>query len=261
MRYLILLSTFYKNALLGELEYRANFVVNVLMSGFWLFWSVFGLQIYFNHTNAMGGWSYDEALVVVGLFFIGHGYMDAFLQPNISLIGDHIRLGTLDFILTKPVNSQFLASMRTISFWRLGDILLGFGIVALALARLHVSVTWSDALIFGLMLVAAAIMLYGIWMLLVTSAFWFVRVDNITELFSAFYEAARFPVSVYRGFMQILLTFIVPIAFITTFPAAALINKLEPQYALMAVALALALFVLSAAFWKFALRFYTSASS
>src|SRR5713101_5496799 len=124
MRYFRLLKTFYKNALLAEMEYRANFVVNVLMSLFWLFWAVFGLQVYFSHAQTLGGWTYDEALVVVGLFYLANGYMQAVLQPNISLIADHIRLGTMDFILTKPVNSQFLASLRTITFWRVADILL-----------------------------------------------------------------------------------------------------------------------------------------
>jgi ABC-2 type transport system permease protein len=57
------------------------------------------------------------------------------------------------------------------------------------------------------------------------------------------------------------LTFIVPVAFITTFPAAALIHKLEPVYALYGIGFALALLLLSAWFWKFALRFYASASS
>jgi len=136
-----------------------------------------------------------------------------------------------------------------------------FEIVAYSVVLVGASLLLYALHFFGSVYLAAAIILYAIWMMLVTSAFWFVRVDNITELFSAFYEAARFPVSVYRGWMQILLTFIVPIAFITTFPAAALINKLEPAYAVIAVALALALFLLSAAFWRFALRFYSSASS
>ena len=69
------------------------------------------------------------------------------------------------------------------------------------------------------------------------------------------------PITVYRGPVRVVLTFVVPIAFMTTFPAAALINKLEWVYALIGVALALTLFALSAFFWRFALRSYSSASS
>jgi ABC-2 type transport system permease protein len=261
MRYFKLLKTFYKNALLTELEYRANFVVNILMSMFWLGWSLIGLQVYFNHTQTIGGWTYDEALIVVGLFHLANGYMQAFLQPNIAEIGNHIRLGTLDFILTKPVNSQFFVSLRTMVFWRLADIALGLGIVVFAIVRAGFAVTWLDVVLFSVMTLAGALMVYALWLMLVTTAFWLVRVENITELFYAFYEAARFPVGAYRGAAQMFLTFIVPVAFITTFPAAALIRKLEPVYAVYGIGFACALFLLSAWFWKFALRFYASASS
>ncbi|MBI5876746.1 MAG: ABC-2 family transporter protein [Chloroflexi bacterium] len=261
MRYFRLLATFYKNALLSELEYRTNFVVNVLMSVFWLFWSLIGLQVYFNHTSQIGGWSYDEAMIVVGLFQLANGYMQAFLQPNISEIGNHIRNGTMDFILTKPVNSQFLASTRTVVLWRLLDIVMGLVIVVYALWHMGASVSPGAVALFVLMLAAAAVILYALWLMLVTTAFWLVRVDNISELIYAFYEAARYPVSVYRGALQMFLTFIIPIAFITTIPAAALVSRLDAGSALYGIAMAIALFFASAAFWRFALRFYASASS
>ena len=57
MRYFRLLKTFYKNALLAELEYRANFFVNIVTNLFWLAWSVIGLQVFFNHTERIGGWT------------------------------------------------------------------------------------------------------------------------------------------------------------------------------------------------------------
>ena len=88
-----------------------------------------------------------------------------------------------------------------------------------------------------------------------------MRIDNIIEVFNSFYEAGRYPISVYRGAVRIFLTFIVPIAFITTIPAAALVDKLDPAYAVYSVALALILFALGAWFWRFALRSYSSASS
>jgi ABC-2 type transport system permease protein len=261
MRYLRLLYTFYKNALLEELEYRANFVVNVLTNLFWLFWAIVALQVYFSHTQTIGGWTFDEALLVVGMFNFANGFMEAFLRPNVGELGDHVRLGTLDLLLTKPINSQFLVSARKLSFWRITDMLLGLGVMAFALAQMNVALTWLNLVTFVAMAAAAGMMLYAISFMLSTSALWFVRIDNILEVFNAFYEAGRFPITVYRGAVRIFLTFVVPIAFMTTFPAAALIDKLEWSYALLAVAFGSALFVLSAWFWRFALRFYASASS
>ena len=104
-------------------------------------------------------------------------------------------------------------------------------------------------------------MVYSLWLLLVTLAFWFVRVDNFAEIFWTFYEAGRFPVYVYRGTLRFILTFIVPIAFLTTFPAAALLGELSRIYIVGAVIMAAALFYASVRFWRYAIRFYSSASS
>jgi ABC-2 type transport system permease protein len=97
--------------------------------------------------------------------------------------------------------------------------------------------------------------------MMVTLAFWFVKVDNLAELFNAFYEAGRFPISVYRGLLRAFLTFVIPIAFITTIPAATLLGRAGTTDITWALALAAVLFVFSNRFWNFALRHYSSASS
>ena len=74
-------------------------------------------------------------------------------------------------------------------------------------------------------------------------------------------ETGRFPINFYRGWIRAALTVIVPVAFMTTFPAQALLGRLEWWLAIVAVGLAAILFVLASAFWRFALRYYTGASS
>jgi ABC-2 type transport system permease protein len=54
---------------------------------------------------------------------------------------------------------------------------------------------------------------------------------------------------------------VVPVAFLTTFPAQALLGRLEDWIAVVSVVLAVLLFVVARAFWRFALRHYTGASS
>jgi ABC-2 type transport system permease protein len=199
--------------------------------------------------------------VVVGLFQVFSGLIEALLRPNIQAIIEHIRKGTLDFILLKPVDSQFFVSTRQFVFWKLLDMLIGFAVIIYALLRLQIVPSPGSVALFGLMLILGAIMLYSVWIALITSAFWFVRVDNISELVYSFFEAGRFPVGVFRGVVRFALTFVVPIAFMTTFPAAVLLDKLDWRYLWLSGPLALGLFSLSVWFWRFALRFYTSASS
>ncbi len=187
--------------------------------------------------------------------------MESFLRPNVGAVIEQIRDGTFDFVLTKPLNAQFISSLRNIVVWRLVDVVIGLVVIAYALGQLHVTPTTTQIGFFILMLLAGIVIVYSIWLVMVSFAFWFVKIDNITELFYAFYEAGRYPVTIYRGLVRVLLTFIVPIAFVTTFPASALLGRIDQTMTFTGFALAIGLFIASNRFWNFAIRYYASASS
>lgn len=260
-RYLKLLSIYYRSGLLAEMEYRANFLTNLAMSVVWGLWVLGSVTIFYYHRNTLGGWTLDQVLLVVGLWEIFSGVQGAILTPNVTRMVEHIQEGTLDFVLLKPANSQFLATVTASSMLKFVDVAVGFLLIGIGLGRLHYLPSLYDVLTFLVLISAGVVMVYSLWLLLTTLAFWFVRVDNFTEIFGTFYEAGRFPISVYRGSLRFILTFIVPIAFLTTFPAATLLGVLSRAYVFGAVGMAAVLFYVSARFWRYAIRFYSSASS
>lgn len=262
VRYLRLLGVFWKSTVLYELEYRANFVVNTLVSLAWLGWSLAGVWVFFLHRDRIGDWTYYQAMVVLALFLLFNGVLGAFMRPNVEELMEHIRTGTLDFLLTKPVNSQFHATLRQLAVWNFPDLLIGLAVLIYALMQLGVQPSLAQVVLFVVLLLAATLMLYSLVLMLVTSAFWFVQVNNILELLFAFYETGRFPVAVYPQWLRAVLTFIVPIAFITTVPAEVVLDRLvDPRLVAYALGMALVLFVGSGWFWRYAVRRYSSASS
>ncbi len=261
MRYLRLLAIFYRYSILKELEYRVNFLANAFMSFFWLAWAIVGISVFFLYRNKMGDWTYPEVLMVVGLFTFFNGVMESLLRPNIGAIIEQIRDGKFDFVLTKPVNSQFISSLRNIVVWRLVDVIIGLGLIVYALNLLGISPTLDRIAVFAIMLVCAIFIVYSLWLAMSSLAFWFVRIDNVTELFYAFYEAGRYPVTIYRGVVRGLLTFVVPVAFVTTYPASALLGRLDSATAWMGVIFAVVFLAASNRFWNFAVKHYSSASS
>ncbi|MEW5720038.1 MAG: ABC-2 family transporter protein [Chloroflexota bacterium] len=261
MRYLKLLAIFYRYSILKELEYRVNFLANVFMNVFWLAWAIIGVSVFFLHRDKMGDWTYPEVLMVVGLFTFFNGMMESLLRPNIGAVIEQIRDGTFDFVLAKPVNAQFIASLRNVVVWRLADVIIGLGLIVYALNLLGILPTPDRIAVFAIMLASAVFIVYSLWLAMSSLAFWFVRIDNVTELFYAFYEAGRYPVTIYRGVVRALLTFIVPIAFITTFPASALLGRLDSTTAWIGVIFAVVFLMASSRLWNFAVRHYSSASS
>jgi ABC-2 type transport system permease protein len=260
-RYTSLLGLFARNSLQIALEYRADFVVSMFQSSFWLIWGVVGTLIFFRFTGTIGGWTLPQVLLVVGLFRIFEGVIDGIMRPNITRIVEYIQKGTLDFILLKPVDSQFMASLRQINLITIPDFLVGAALMSYGLWMLGHVPSLLQALAFALLLLCGVLIAYGLWMMLVTTAFWLVRVENIAELLTAIYETGRFPVTAFGTGIRIALTFVIPIAFLTTFPAAALLGTLEPVYLILAPLMAALLILASRSFWRFALRSYTSASS
>ena len=117
---------------------------------------------------------------------------------------------------------------------------------------------------FVLMLFAASVIVYALWLMLATLCFWFVRIQNIEMIFWNVFEAGRFPIMIYPGWLQWTLTYLIPLAFITTIPAGALLGATDevlPHAAWWACGLAAVMFYVASRFWRFGLRFYTGASA
>ncbi len=261
MSYIRLLGIWYRNCLLQELEYRVNFVANILMSIFWVAWAVLGISIFFLHRDRLGDWSFPQVLMVAALYTLFNGLMDALWRPNVGAVIGQIRDGSFDFVLAKPINPQFVSSLQRIVIWRFADVVIGLGLIVYALRLMQVSPTAEQIGVFIVMLAIGTIITYSMWLVMVSLAFWFVKIDNITGLFSAFYEAGRYPISIYPGLVRALLTFLVPVAFVTTFPVKALVGELELATAIEGAVLAFIFFFVSNRFWNYALRHYASASS
>jgi ABC-2 type transport system permease protein len=111
-----------------------------------------------------------------------------------------------------------------------------------------------------LTLAAAAVVVYALWVALMSLAFWFVSVENLSVLFDAVYEGARYPVSAYPGALRFVFVYLIPIAWTTTIPASALTGRLEPGFALVAAVVAGVVFALTRLLWRTALKRYAGAS-
>ncbi|MBD2178918.1 ABC-2 family transporter protein [Pseudanabaena sp. FACHB-1998] len=258
-RYLKTLRLFWAAAIAAELEYRINFAIAALSSIFNLVGSLFGLFLFYRNGYNFAGWRWEEAIIVLGIFTILEGFSATFLAPNLSKIVDHVQNGTLDFVLLKPISSQFWLSARVISPWGVPNLVFGWGILLYAGGQLGLGL--GNYLVCLIPLAFGCMSLYSIWFMLGATSIWFIKIYNVTEVLRGLMEAGRYPMAAYPASYRFFFTFIVPIAFLTTVPSEALLGRAEPVWILGSMFLAIALLYASNKFWKFALRFYTSASS
>ena len=261
MNTLRLIWTFFRIGVMGEAAYRVNFVIQLFQSLLGLVTALGGLAVVFAYTDTLGGWRPDEVVALVGVYILVGGVIGVVIQPSMEALIEGVHDGSLDFTLTMPEDAQLLASIQDVDIWELLNILLGFGVLGVALGRLGEQVGVLQAAVFGLMVLAGGAIVYAFWLILATLSFWLVRVENILVIFQSVYEAGRWPVSLYPSWLRFGLTFLVPVAFAVTVPAEALTGRLTWPTGLGAVGLAAALLVVSRVFWKLGLRNYSGASA
>ena len=261
MRTLQLFGLYFRVGAMNELQYRANFVAQLVQSCIALGTGLAVLALVFGQTSSLAGWSQPELLAVMGVHVFMAGVIGALIQPNMQRLMGDVREGTLDFVLTKPEDAQVLISVREVRIWQLTDAAVGLAVLAVAVSQMGSRAGLLEAVAFVAALVLGAAMIYCFWLILTIGAFWIVRMDELHELFEGVYQSGRWPVTIYPGWLRIGLTFLVPIAFAVTVPAEALAGRLTPVTFAVAVAFAALLLAFTRWFWRFGLRHYSGASA
>ncbi|HTX91585.1 MAG TPA: ABC-2 family transporter protein [Anaerolineales bacterium] len=261
MKILKLIWSHLRIGIANELQYRVNFFIQLLQSLIAVATGLIGLWLVFSQTSQLGGWSQPELLAVMGVYLLMGGVIHAAIQPNMQRLMDDIQNGSLDFALTKPVDGQVLISVREFRFWQLTDVLVGLGVLAVAVVQMQARIGLGQALAFLAALVLGGIMIYCFWLILTTSAFWLIRIWELVNLFEGLYAAGRWPVTIYPDWLRLGLTFLVPVAFAVTVPAEALTARLTPLTLLGALGLAILLMVAARLIWRLGVRSYSGASA
>jgi ABC-2 type transport system permease protein len=260
-RYLRLLGIQFRASAAVSMQYRVEFLVEGALAVFWVGWSLVPLLVVFGHRQAVAGWSFEEALVVIGWFTFMKGLLEGAVNPSLTSVVEHIRKGTLDFVLLKPADAQFLVSTAKFAPWRVLDLAGGVAIFAVAFHRMGRWPAPGHVLAAALLLLCAAGVLYSLWILVISAAFFVVKVDNLSFLFSSIFDAARWPISVFRGAWRFVFTVVIPLGLMTTYPALALLGRLDVASAAKALAGTAAFAVFSRLVWLRSISRYTSASS
>lgn len=245
--------------------YRFELFVRIFVSLAHLAAELLAVWTVFSNTDTLKGWRKEHMLVLVGVFRMVAGGIRMFIVPNMRRVMDDIRNGTFDFVLLKPLHAQFHISVREFVVWRIADVLLGASVAMYGCYSLLGKVPVDRIGVFVLMMIASMAIVYAVWLSLAAACFWLVRVENIEMIFWNIFEAGRYPVQIYPPWVQTALTYIIPIAFITTFPAAGLLGDpntgLKPWTPFVAMGFAVLVLLLSSRFWRFGLSRYAGASA
>lgn len=261
MRYLRLFFNLMRYNLVRELEYRAHFLLGVMMDLFWVALQLIVIEMYFKFTDNIAGWTKAETLILMGIFRVVKGIFDVYFRPNLFALSQAISRGELDYIITKPVNTLFLVSLKRHQFNQAGTALMGVGILAYAfqISTFSFNLTIFSQLIlsivFGLVVFYSAVLAFS------TLSIYITRLSAISAYYDVLSNLLRYPTDALGYHTGLISALLLPLAVVATLPAKLVLGKVPETQLFFEAVLSIGIFSVTYLFWNFSLRRYSSASS
>ena len=273
-RYGAVLAEFARNSLVRDMTFRANFVLDCISSLSWVFMQLgFYLLIFYQvgDNGEIGngtGWTKWPFFVFLATTLFINSLVQAFFMPNMSEFSELIRTGQLDFALLKPIDTQFLISLRKIEWSSLANFLFASALLSLALSKLQFTPTAAQFAMYVVFIVCGVALFYSLMIALGSISVWLGRNESLYDFWFYITNFSRYPMEIYNGTygtpLQFVFTFFIPILLVVNVPARLLARPFEAQdwrlagFAAVATILSL---VGSRKLFYSALRSYRSASS
>lgn len=261
MRYVRLYRIFFGQSLMKMAAYKFNFIVVFITITAYFSVQILFMQLVYSNVETLAGWTKYEMFFYIGTFNIIDSLWTFGPFFNLLAIPGMIRSGALDYYITKPVNSQFLISLRNVDPGSIISALTGVILISFALIQGGMELTFARALLYIISIFHALLIQYSVYFILTCLAFWLVKADFVDSIHGILCYFSTRPVDIYKGFVRFILTYVLPYGLALTVASKTVVKTIHlPEYALFLV-LSWSMFALSIGFWKFSLRRYSSASS
>ncbi len=261
MRYLRLIRAFARYRLARELEFPANFVVSIMIHLFFIATNLAFFSLIWLKVGGFGGLTPYQMLFFTGTFHVTDAVYMIFTFFGLMEIPELVRRGDMDFMLSKPVPSQFLVTFRGFSWFSLTDFTLGLAMMIYAGVHLQLNLSWHQLLTMTVMIFNGAAISYSLSCLVMSLSFSMIAVDAIWTIFFEIGEFERYPMGIFPGPWRMIFTIVLPMVLVANFPAYFGLGKLTVIQLSWFFCVGILLLVLSHNFWQFSLKKYQSASS
>ncbi len=212
----------------------------------------------------INGWNFYELLFLFSFLFLTYGIFILFFT-GLRDFSDLVYTGEFDRFLLRPrgLLMQVMASNADM-FAAIGHG--GLGLVLFFFCANKIGVVWTAGTVFyySITVISAVIIQASLFLLMSCSSFWIVKIDELVSML--YYNTRKFagyPISIYPKFIQTILMFVVPFAFVNYFPAQFFLNKPDMSqfwagYIYLTPFIAMILFLLVFLVWRFSLKRYSS---
>ena len=245
-------------------EYRAAFFVGTIGMIFLFGGEMFVVWIVIDRFEHIGNWRAYEVLLLLGMNMLAYGMAGLFTWSSFSRLGEYVQSGEFDEFLIRPMSVSLYFIIKRFRYGHLAHILISSTVIGFALSNLSISFTlfkwfWLLVAILSASMIQVSFIVYT-----AVASFWLVRAESFVSFFVwGMRNFVQYPISIYPKFIQFILTFIIPYAFINFYPAQYFLQKndillFHPYIQFMGPIVGLSMFSIAVLLWKAGLKRYQS---
>ena len=244
-----------------QTQFAVRWALLIFLSGKILRFSIFTFFIILllQNTKVLAGYTLDQTI----FFFLSFNLLDITAQMvfrEVYRFRSMVVSGNFDFYLIKPVNPLFR------SLFGGPDILDFFTLIPLIFAIVYFmdrvgGLNFLSIALYILLIISGFLISLSFHILVLSLAILTQEIDHAIMVYRDIVGMGRMPIDIYREPIRGLLTFVIPVGIMSSFPTKALLGLLSPLLILYALIFTIILLFLSLKMWDYSVRKYSSASS
>lgn len=247
----------------ARLQYRADFLAGVIGVIVLNLVNVSLIGILVTRFRHLNGWMLWEIVFLYCLWLLGHSLYSLFFW-HIRALEDYLVEGTFDQFLMRPASPFILFLGREVQYLGVAD--MTFAIAGLSLAYQNLNLQWTESkwLFFGAAVIAGTLIETTLVLMVACLSFWTGRSRRASQLLIRLNVMVQFyPVDIFGYVFRIIVTGLIPVAFMNYYPTLMLLDKLDPRspwawLGYMSPVVAIILVLITSGVWHMALRRYSS---
>jgi ABC-2 type transport system permease protein len=250
----------------SDWQYRTSFVLLAVTWVVFAFADFVAVAVFFHNVDDLAGWSLGQTAVLYGMAGTSFALGDA-LTSHVEQVSRHVKAGSFDRFLLRPIGPYLLLAADEFAFRRLGKLVQSLVVLVIAMAVVDIGWTAPDVAVLVGSIVSGTVIFGAIWCVTSSLAFWTVETQEVASSFTHGGNlATQYPADVYTGWLRRLLVTVVPLGFVAYLPLAWILGKpralgLDPVWGFTSPLAAAALVLVARATWRAGLRHYRSTGS
>ena len=239
------------------LEYKADFVFNIISVFIWIGVGILNIAIIFTRLDNFNGWSLAEIGLLYGVWSLTFSIYNAFGHGIMDIEG-HVVNGTLDTLLTKPLDPLFQIICKRINTMGLG--FLSFGIIIVIISIQGLDIYWSFWNMSYLVLttLTGGLLIFSTYLILASLSFWFIRSSAAIKIGYDVHRFSQYPIDIYGKGIKMILVVLLPYSFTNYYPVSFILGRVDLFYGIISPIVCVMVFLISMLVWKLGLKRYES---